>query len=189
MPQHDPFASLTQTPFSRRTFLRGAIKAFAATSLVVGAGNNLRCGPGGATPKLAGLSAQEYHNMNALAEVFLADFPFDFDLGKAADDYVYGHAYPIDKKQLVHDLAAVPSSWLAALALDGSFTTLVALDVKAREERMLGWKNSGDQMKMGLFKIMQQTSHFLLSSSREYVTYTGYNLDGGLQPYSPAVHA
>ena len=170
---------------NRRSFLRQSIKAFAATSLVLGGGGALQnCGgTGGPVPSLVGLSAQEYHNMNALAEVFLGELPFAFDLGKATDDYAYGHATPLDTVDIVHELAGAPSSWLAAMLLDFSPTTLVALPVKEREARMLGWLNSGSVMKRGLYNIMKQTCFFLLSSSPEYLKLAGYNINNGFTPY------
>ena len=168
---------------NRGTFLRRSLQLFAASSIVVGGGSTLRCRAGGPLPELRGISEQEYHNMNALGEVFLGELPFDLDLGKATDDYIYGHPSPIDVKENVHELAGVPSSWLAALLLDASFTTLVSLESADRRLRLLGWRDSDSVMKRGLFNIMKQTCFFLMSSSKEYVAMTGYKIDDGFVPY------
>lgn len=181
----EPLLASVETSIPRRVFLRRAIQAFAATSVVVGGGSlGLQCGPGGDVPELRGISQQEYRNMRAIQEVILRGLPFGFDLGLALDQYVYGHPHPLPTKDLVHELAGAPSSWLAALLLDGSLTTLVALPPEKREARMLKWQASDDVMQRGLYNILRQTSFFLVSMTREYNEYCGYDLDGGFQPYN-----
>lgn len=123
--------------------------------------------------------------MNAVGEVFLADTPFpDFDLGRALDDYVFGHPSPLDTKDIVRELAGAPSSYLASLVLDGSFKTLVQLPREQREQRMLGWKNSDNVMKRGLYNILRQTCFFLLSSSPALQAYAGYSTSPQIIPYA-----
>ena len=171
-----------EQPVTRDAFLRFSVKAFALTSLTL---SGVDCSDPLSIPALRGISAQEYRNMSAVGEVFLVGSPFaGFDPGKALDDYVYGHPYPLDTKDLVRELALAPSSYLAALVLDGSFTTLVSLNREEREKRLLGWKNSGDQMKMGLFNILRQTTFYLLSSSPEYAKFAGYDKSELLVPYA-----
>ena len=169
-----------QLTMSRAAFLRGSIKLFALTSLTM---SGVDRGPS-SIPSLKGISAQEYRNMNAVGEVFLADSPFpDFDLGQALDDYVFGHPSPLDTKDIVRELAGAPSSYLAAIVLDGSMTPLVKLSRAEREARMLGWKKSDNIMKRGLYNILRQTTFFLLSSSPALPRYAGYAIQGDLVPY------
>ena len=174
-------------PIGRETFLKYSIKAFALSSLSLGAG---RCAPGAAasTPSapLHGISLQEYRNFNALAEVFLKDVPFEFDAGLAVDRYVYGHPHPIENRALVHELIGIPSSRLLSVLLDGSFTTLVELDVDKRRERLMIWSRSGSVLKRGLFVIMRQTCFFILSMRPEFAAYAGYDLNRGIVPYAGA---
>jgi len=166
---------------SRRVFLRGTVKIFALTSLTF---SGVDCFPSRDVPALRGISEQEYRNMHSLAEVFLEGSPIrDLDIGKALDDYVFGHPYPIDTKDAARELAGVPSSILAALVLDGSFTPLVKLPKEERLKRMLAWKASENPMKRGLFNIMRQTVFFLVSSSPEFIRLTGYNMSEELVPY------
>lgn len=157
---------------SRNTFLKLSIKAFAITALSI---EGVNCGNSLSTPILKGISKEEYFNMQSLAEIFLEENPIsDFDLGKALDDYVYGHPSPIPTKDLVHELAGAPSSILAALLLDFSLTPLVKLNKEDRIKRLLSWKNSSSQMKRGLFAVLRQTSMFLLASNKEYQKAIGY---------------
>ncbi len=167
----DPFPLFPEV--SRGMFLRGSLKLFALTSIGMGAS---ACAPAG-LPALRGLSAQQYLNMNAIAEVFLAGNPIpDFDLGLAFDDYLFGKASPLPQPALdkALELADVPSSILAALVLDGSLTTLVQLDPAKREARMLAWQQSDSVLKRGLFNIMRSTCFFMLSNRREWNAYCGY---------------
>ncbi|MBK8397852.1 MAG: hypothetical protein IPL26_21765 [Leptospiraceae bacterium] len=158
--------------FSRNTFLKLTVKAFAITALSI---EGVNCGKTLVTPALKGISQEEYFNMQCLAEIFLKDNPVsDFDLGKALDDYIYGHPSPIPTKDIIHELAGAPSSILASLILDFSFTPLVKLNLEDREKRLLSWKNSDSKMKRGLFGVLRQTSMFLLSSNKEYQKYIGY---------------
>lgn len=165
---------------NRSAFLRGSIKLFALTSLTLA---GVDCTPR-EVPKLHGISEQEYRNINAIAEIFLIDSPVaGFDAGKAFDDYVFGHPSPLDTKDTALELAGVPSSRLASLVLDASFTPLVQLSKEDRLKRMLGWKASDNPMKRGLFNTFRQTTFFLLSSSAAFTAYTGYNSSGALTPY------
>ena len=168
---YDPLSN----EISRNAFLNGSLKVFALTSLAVGGA----AGCASDVPELRGLSEQQYHNMNAIGEVFLKDNPLpDFDLGLAFDEYLFGKTYPLPEPALAKalELAGVPSSILAALVLDGSFTTLVGLDVAAREERMLAWKASDSQLKRGLYNIMRGTCFYMLSSRPEWYEYCGYDI-------------
>jgi hypothetical protein len=83
----------------------------------------------------------------------------------------------------VRELAGAPSSYLAAIVLDGSMTPLVKLSRADREARMLGWKKSDNIMKRGLYNILRQTTFFLLSSSPVLPRYAGYAIQGDLVPY------
>lgn len=157
---------------SRNQFLRFAIKAFAITALSI---EGVNCGNSLTTPTLKGISTEEYFNMKAMAEIFLDGNPVpNFDLGKALDDYIYGHPSPIPTKDLIHELAGAPSSILAALILDFSITPLVKLNKEDREKRLLSWKHSNSQMKRGLFGILRQTCMFLLASNKDYQRAIGY---------------
>lgn len=177
----------TTRRIGRERFLKYAIKGFALTSVTISAA---RCGGAAAaaspTASLQGISLQEYRNFNALAEVFLADIPFQFDAGLAVDRYVYGHPHPIENRAQVHELIGIPSSRLISVLLDGSFTTLVELDLKQRTERLNIWKNSGSVMKRGLFNIMRQTCFFIVSMRPELAAYAGYDLNRGIIPYAGA---
>lgn len=182
----DPFSS----EISRDVFLRGSIKLFALGTLAVG---GVHCGPGAGTPELKGLSEQQYRNINSLGEIFLKDNPLpEFDLGLAFDRYLFGQAYPLPEPALgkALELADVPSSWLAALVLDGSLTPLVKLEPAAREKRMLDWRDSDSVLKKGLFNIMRSTCYFMLSSSPQWYEYCGYPRNAGgmiaRAPQSPA---
>lgn len=178
-PMHPSAQNEIHAPsLTRGSFLRGTIKLFALSSVSF---TGSECS---APVSLRGISAQEYANIRAVGEVFLTGNPVpNFDLGKALDDYVYGHPSPIDTKDLVHDLAKMPSSLLASVVLDGSFTTLVDLTKEEREKRMLGWRDSGDGVKRGLFNVLRQTSFFLLSSSPALLEFAGYSISGSLKPY------
>ena len=71
----------------------------------------------------------------ALSQKFFLDsnpIP-DFDLGKALDDYIYGHPSPLPTKNLVHELAGAPLHCYAFI-LDFSFTPLVKLNKEDREK-------------------------------------------------------
>ncbi len=167
---------------SRSVFLRGSIRLFALTSLTL---SGVDCSPSGKVPELRGISEQEYHNINAIGEVFLSENPIpNFDLGKAFDDYVFGHPYPLDTKSTALELAGMPSSLLASIVLDGSLTPLVKLSKEDRLKRMLGWKASDNPMKRGLFNILRQTSFFLVSSSPAFAAYAGYSTAPELVPYA-----
>lgn len=172
-------------PIGRERFLKYAIKTFALTSVTISAA---KCGsPAVAaqpTAALRGISLQEYRNFNALAEVFLADVPFQFDAGLAVDRYVYGHPHPLENRAQVHELIGVPSSRLLSVLLDGSFTTLAELDLEKRTERLLLWKNSGSVMKRGLYNIMRQTCFFIVSMRPEFAAYAGYDLNRGIVAYT-----
>ena len=161
-----------ESEISRNTFLKISIKAFALTSLSL---QGVNCGKSLSTPTLKGISEEEYFNMRSLAEIFLDTNPVhDFDLGKALDDYIYGHPSPLPTKSLVHELAGAPSSLLAAIILDFSFTPLVKLNKEEREKRLLSWKSSSSQTKRGLYGVLRQFSMYLLSSSKEYQRSIGY---------------
>lgn len=158
--------------FSRNTFLKISIKVFAITALSI---EGINCGRTLVTPILKGISTEEYFNMHSVAEIFLEGNPVpEFDIGKALDDYIYGHPSPIPTKDLIHELAGAPSSILAALLLDFSLTPLAKLNKEEREKRLLGWKNSSSQMKRGLFGILRQTCMFLLASNKDYQRSIGY---------------
>ncbi len=163
---------LFELEFSRNGFLKISLKAFAITALSI---EGVNCGNSLTAPALRGISSEEYFNMRSLGEIFLEGNPIaNFDLGKALDDYVYGHPSPLPTKELVHELAGAPSSILAALVLDFSITPLVKLNREDREKRLLSWKNSSSRTKRGLFAVLRQFSMYLLSSSKEYQKSIGY---------------
>ncbi|MEQ9362642.1 MAG: hypothetical protein RIF32_00280 [Leptospirales bacterium] len=174
-------------PIGRERFLKYAVKIFALTSVTV---NAARCGSPGAaalpSAALEGISLQEYRNFNALAEVFLADLPFEFDAGLAVDRYVYGHPHPIENRSMVHELIGIPSSRLISVLLDGSFRTLVELNLEQRAERLHIWRDSGSTMKRGLYNIMRQTCFFIVSMRPEFAAYAGYDLNRSIVPYAGA---
>jgi hypothetical protein len=162
----EPFA------FSRNRFLKFALKCFALTAVSL---KGVNCGPGLVTPGLRGISPEAYHNFRSLQEVFLKDNPItNFDLGLALDNYVYGHPYPIETESVLQLLVSLPSSVLAAIALDFSFTPIAKLPPEERIERLLSWKNSSLGLKRGVYTILRQISFFLLSSDKEYQKYVGY---------------
>ncbi|WP_425460630.1 hypothetical protein [Leptospira idonii] len=157
---------------SRNRFLKFTLKCFALTAVSL---KGVNCGPGVVTPPLRGISTEEYHNFRALQEVFLQDCPIpEFDLGLALDNYVYGHPYPIETESVIQLLASVPSSVLAALALDFSFTPLAKLSPEERINRLLSWKTSSLGIKRGVYSILRQISFFLLSSDKQYQKFVGY---------------
>lgn len=126
-------------------------------------------------PKLNGLSDEQYLAFKSLEEVFLVGNPIaGFDLGIAADKYIYGHPYPIETESVLKLLAFLPTSSLVALALDFSFIPLASLSVEDREKRLLSWKNSSLSLKRGAFNIMRQLSFFLVSMEKDYSKLLGY---------------
>jgi len=158
--------------FSRNRFIKFALKCFALTAISI---KGVNCGPGLVTPGLRGISPEAYHNFKSLQEVFLKDSPIpNFDLGLALDNYVYGHPYPIETESVLQLLVSLPSSVLAAMALDFSFTPIAKLPPDEREKRLLSWKTSPLGLKRGVYSILRQISFFLLSSDKEYQKYVGY---------------
>lgn len=157
---------------SRNRFLKFTLKCFALTAVSL---KGINCGSGLPLPSLRGISEEEYHNFRSLQEVFLQDCPIaNFDLGLALDNYVYGHPYPIDTESVIQLLASIPSSILAAIFLDFSFTPLAKLPPVERLERLKAWKTSSLGLKRGVYLILRQTSFFLLSSDKEYQKFVGY---------------
>lgn len=135
------------------------------------------CSPVGPTPKLRGITAEEYHGMNAVAEVFLENNPIEgFDFGLGFDQYIYGHPYPIETEAVLKYLASIPISRLISLVLDFSFTPLAQLDKEKRKERLLSWKNSDSGLKRGAYAILRQVSFFILSGDKNYQKYMGYEV-------------
>ncbi len=164
---------IPQEPITRNQFVKWGIKILSIFSIsYVG----INCGPSKVTPTLRGLSTEQYHNFNSIGEVFLEGNPFTFDLGYALDSYVFGHPGVIDTWPIIKDLADIPSSILASIALDFSLTPLVKLNLEDRRRRLLGWKNSSLKLKRGAYGIMRQTSFFLLSSNKDYQRFTGYEV-------------
>ncbi|TGL63190.1 hypothetical protein EHQ58_01245 [Leptospira ognonensis] len=152
--------------------MKFALKCFALTAVSL---KGVNCGPGLVTPGLRGISPEAYHNFKSLQEVFLKDSPVpNFDLGLALDKYIYGHPYPIETESVLQLLLSLPSSILAAIALDFSFTPMVKLSAEEREKRLLSWKTSSLGLKRGVYSIFRQISFFLLSSDKEYQKYVGY---------------
>ena len=161
-----------QKEISRTGFLGLALKIFAIFSFSsFGAG----CNRNAKAPNLRGISEDDYFNFHALGEIFLEGNPIkEFDIGKSLDDYLYGHPYPLPTIKIVHELAEVPSSYLAALALDFSFTPLAKLSKEDRLKRLNSWRDSSSAMKRGAYSIMKQFCYFLLSSNKDYQKYVGY---------------
>ncbi len=160
--------------YSRRSFLGAVIKIVALGSFgfVDSACQRKEI------PPLRGISSQEYLNMEALAKVFLKNNPIkNFDIGKALDNYVYGHPSPLQSRDKIHELASLPSSLLASLFLDLSFTPLVKLNIEQREKRLLAWRDSPLELKRGLYRVLHTTCFFLLGSSHDFLHYTGYLRD------------
>ncbi|MCE9501761.1 MAG: hypothetical protein K8R21_14865 [Leptospira sp.] len=160
------------TDLSRGKFLKWALKIFSISLLFQSTGG---CSSPQKIPKLRGISDQEYLNFQSVGEIFLDGNPVaDFDIGKALDDYIYGHPNPLPTKDLVHELVGVPSSILVALALDFSITPLVKLERAKREKRLLSWKNSGSQLKRSLFSLLKLFSFFLLTGDKRFQKFSGY---------------
>ena len=61
--------------FSRNTFLKLTVKAFAITALSI---EGVNCGKTLDTPALKGITQEEYFNMQNQAEIYLKDNP-DYD--------------------------------------------------------------------------------------------------------------
>ncbi|MDZ4725205.1 MAG: hypothetical protein SH817_03565 [Leptospira sp.] len=163
---------LEQFTLSRNRFFKFTLKCFALTAISL---KGINCGPGIVTPKLRGISEEAYHNFRSLQEIFLKDNPItNFDLGLALDNYVYGHPYPIETESVLQLLVDLPSSVLAAVALDFSFTPMVKLTPEERLQRLLSWKNSSLGLKRGAYAILRQISFFLLSSDKDYQRFVGY---------------
>ncbi|MDF3822868.1 hypothetical protein P3G55_23425 [Leptospira sp. 96542] len=162
------------TPFTltRNRFLKFTLKCFALTTVSL---PGVNCGPNLNTPSLRGISEEQYHSFRSLQEVFLSDSPIpNFDLGLALDQYVYGHPYPIETESVIQLLASVPSSILAAMFLDFSFTPIVKLPMEDRIIRLESWKHSSLGLKRGVYVILRQISFFLISSDKEYQKFVGY---------------
>lgn len=85
----------------------------------------------GSIPRLRGLNETQYLGFKSIGEVFLKGNPIlDFDLGIAADDYIYGHPTPIDTEDVLLLLGRIPSSTLAALVFDFSLQSMSSLNVE-----------------------------------------------------------
>ena len=172
-------------PIGRQRFLKGILKIAALGSVTVSAA---RCGSpavaANPTAALKGITLQEYRSFQALAEVFLEGIPFEFDAGLAMDRYIYGHPHPIQGKEIVHELLMVPSSRLISVLLDGSFRSMVELNLEERRERLQLWKTSRLKMKRGLYNIMRQTCFFIATSRPELNRFAGYDLNRGIIAYS-----
>ncbi|EQA44734.1 hypothetical protein LEP1GSC050_3363 [Leptospira broomii serovar Hurstbridge str. 5399] len=163
--------SLLSEKISRNVFLKFLWKSAAVTAVVL---PQASCG-GEPVPQLKGLSASQYHAFRSLQEVFLQGNPLpDFDLGIAADQYIYGHPYPIETESTLQLLAFLPTSTLVALALDFSFTPLASLSKENREKRLLSWKHSSLSLKRGAYNIMRQLSFFLVSKEKSFQQLVGY---------------
>ncbi|PJZ71549.1 hypothetical protein CH373_00535 [Leptospira perolatii] len=156
---------------SRSRFLKLTLKMVALTAIF---SPQLSCSRD-SIPKLKGLSSDNYLAFRSLQEVFLEGNPLEnFDLGIAADNYAYGHPYPIETESTLLLLAFLPTSVLVSLFLDFSFKPLASLDKAAREERLLSWKNSSMKLKRGAYTIMRQISFFLVSMDKDYQKLIGY---------------
>ena len=156
---------------SRGLFLRTALKCFGLAAFSFSL-SSCRQGP---LPPLRGISPRDYDNIHSIGEIFLKGNPIkNFDIGAALDNYIYGHPSPLPTRADIHELAALPSSRLASLSLDLSFTPLSQLDPKAREERLLSWQRSNSKLKRGLYNLLCALCFFLLGSNHDFLVYTGY---------------
>lgn len=163
--------SFLEENVSRSRFLKFLFKTAALSAIVV---PQLSC-KDKSIPKLNGLSDEQYLAFKSLEEVFLVGNPIQgFDLGVAADKYIYGHPYPIETESVLKLLAFLPTSVLVALALDFSFTPLASLSVEKREARLLSWKHSSLSLKRGAYNIMRQLAFFLVSMEKSYSQLLGY---------------
>lgn len=164
--------TLFSEEISRSGFLKFLFKSAALSAVLIPATSS--CG-GEAVPNLKGLSATQYRAFRSLQDVFLSGNPIqNFDLGVAADQYIYGHPYPIETESTLQILAFLPTSTLVSLALDFSFTPLASLSKENREKRLLSWKNSSLSLKRGAYNIMRQLSFFLISKEKSYQQLLGY---------------
>ncbi|XDD50278.1 hypothetical protein AB3N59_00170 [Leptospira sp. WS92.C1] len=163
---------LLQKPIPRSRFLKLSLKFLAITAFVL---PGMTACSSGSIPRLRGLKEGHYLSFKALGEVFLQGNPIpDFDLGVAVDDYIYGHPTPIDTEDAFLLLGMIPSSTLAAIALDFSFTPMTSLSVEEREKRLLSWKNSSLNLKRGAYSIMRQIAFFVVSKDKRIQKLAGY---------------
>lgn len=161
-----------QEPIPRSRFLKLGLKFLAITAFVL---PGMSACSTGSIPRLRGLKEDHYLSFKSIGEVFLKGNPIsDFDLGVAMDDYIYGHPTPIDTEDVLLLLGLIPASRLASLALDFSFTPMIALNVEEREKRLLSWKNSSLNLKRGAFSIMRQIAFFLVSKDKRIQKLAGY---------------
>ncbi|EMM93594.1 hypothetical protein LA733_0426 [Leptospira interrogans] len=162
--------SFLQEPISRNRFLKLVLKLSAFLMLPgLGACSN------GSIPKLRGLKETQYLGFKSIGEVFLKGNPIlDFDLGIAADDYIYGHPTPIDTEDILLLLGRIPSSTLAAFIFDFSLQSMSSLNIEEREKRLLSWKTSSLGIKRGIYSILRQTSFFLVSKDQRIQKLAGY---------------
>lgn len=161
-----------QEPIPRSRFLKLGLKFLAVTAFVL---PGINACSSGSIPRLRGLKEDHYLSFKSLGEVFLKDNPLpDFDLGVAVDDYIYGHPTPIDTEDVLLLLGMIPSSTLAALALDFSFKPMTSLTVEEREKRLLSWKTSSLGLKRGAYSIMRQIAFFLVSKDKRIQKLAGY---------------
>ncbi|WP_025183413.1 hypothetical protein [Leptospira kirschneri] len=162
--------SFLQESISRSRFLKLILKLSAFLILPgLGACSN------GSIPRLRGLNETQYLGFKSVGEVFLKGNPIlDFDLGIAADDYIYGHPTPIDTEDVLLLLGRIPSSTLAALVFDFSLQSMSSLNVEKREKRLLSWKTSSFGLKRGIYSILRQTSFFLVSKDERIQKLAGY---------------
>ncbi|TGK07136.1 hypothetical protein EHO59_03230 [Leptospira semungkisensis] len=163
--------SFLEERVSRSRFLKFLFKTAAVSAILL---PQVSC-KSGPVPKLHGLSDDQYWAFKSLEEVFLEGNPIQgFDLGVAADKYIYGHPYPIETESVLKLLAFLPTSTLVSFALDLSFTSLAGLSKEDREKRLLSWKSSSLSLKRGAYNIMRQLSFFLVSMEKDYSKLVGY---------------
>ncbi len=163
--------SFLEEKVSRSRFLKFLFKTAAVSAILLPQASCKSV----SVPRLNGLSDDQYLAFKSLEEVFLVGNPIQgFDLGVAADKYIYGHPYPIETESVLKLLAFLPTSALVSFALDFSFTPMASLSVEDREKRLLSWKSSSLSLKRGAYNIMRQLAFFLVSMEKDYSKLLGY---------------
>ena len=158
---------------NREKFLLLALKTSAAVYLVA---NSAGCVSAPKAPvALKSLSDQQYENITIIGNFFLKDIPFKhFNIGQALDKYLYGAPHPHPQEAAFRELISIPSSLLAMIYIDHSFTTLTQMNDAQREEVFLRWRTSSNHLQRGIYTLMHIVCMTLISGEDVYHAHTGF---------------
>ena len=160
---------------SRHRFLQLSLKTSAAAFFTL---NFIGCRQSPEPPvNLKKLSDKNYENITIMGDFFINETPLqNFNIGQALDDYLYGTYHPHPIENMVLELVSIPSSMLAMLYIDHSFTPLAQMNKKERSEIFLKWRNSPSPLQRGIYTMMHALCMTLLSQEEQYSHYTRMTL-------------